>query len=160
MQFAAGQAALEEELRNRIVIERPRLIQRLQDAIGDDSNLADNSDYQMVKTEQELNESRITELEDRIAHAEVIDISKLSGDIIKFGATVTAIDEDNKHKAVWQIVGQPEADAARGKISISSPIARALIGKSKGGVVEVITPSGVKTYKIIEVAWLNCDAKK
>ena len=157
---AAGHAALEEELRNRIVVERPRLIQRLQDAIGDDSNLADNSDYQMVKTEQELNESRITELENRIAHAEVIDISKLSGDIIKFGATVTAIDEDNKHKAVWQIVGQPEADAARGKISISSPIARALIGKSKGGVVEVITPSGAKTYKIIEVAWLNCDAKK
>ena len=157
---AAGHAALEEELKNRIVIERPRLIQRLQDAIGDDPYLAENSEYQMVKTEQELNESRITELEDRIAHAEVIDISKLSGDIIKFGATVTAIDEGNKHKAVWQIVGQPEADAARGKISISSPIARALIGKSKGGVVEVITPSGVKTYKIIEVAWLNCDAKK
>ena len=157
---AAGHAALEEELKNRIVIERPRLIQRLQDAIGDDPYLAENSEYQMVKTEQELNESRITELEDRIAHAEVIDISKLSGDIIKFGATVTAIDEDNKHKAVWQIVGQPEADAARGKISISSPIARALIGKSKGGVVEVITPSGTKTYKIIEVAWLTCDAKK
>jgi transcription elongation factor GreA len=157
---AAGHAALEEELKNRIGIERPRLIQRLQDAIGDESNVAENSEYQMVKTEQELNESRITELEDRIAHAEVIDISKLSGDIIKFGATVTAINEDNKHKAVWQIVGQPEADAARGKISISSPIARALIGKSEGGVVEVMTPSGAKTYKIIEVAWLNYDAKK
>jgi transcription elongation factor GreA len=157
---AAGHAALEEELKNRTVIERPRLIRRLQDAIGDDSNLAENSEYQMAKTEQELNESRITELEDRIAHAEVIDISKLSGDIIKFGATVTAIDEDNKHKAVWQIVGQPEADAARGKISISSPIAQALIGKSEGGVVEVRTPAGAKTYKIIEVAWLNYDAKK
>ena len=157
---AAGHAALEEELKNRIVIERPRLIQRLQDAIGDDPYLAENSEYQMVKTEQELNESRITELEDTIAHAEVIDITKLSGDIIKFGATVTAIDEGNKHKAVWQIVGQPEADAARGKISISSPIARALIGKSEGGVVEVTTPSGAKTYKIIKVAWLNSDAKK
>ena len=150
---AAGHAALEEELKNRIVIERPRLIQRLQDAIGDDSNLADNSDYQMVKTEQELNESRITELEDTIAHAEVIDITKLSGDIIKFGATVTLVDEDTEKKQVWQIVGEVEADAKKGRISITSPLARALIGKKKGASVEVNTPGGAKAYEITKVEW-------
>ncbi len=157
---AAGHSVLQDELRNRIAIQRPRLIQRLQDAIGDDSNLAENSDYQMVKGEQEANEARIAELEDKLAHAEVIDVSKLSGDTIKFGATVTAVDEDSNHRAVWQIVGEPEADAARGMISINSPVARALIGKSKGGVVEVMTPSGVKNYKIAKVAWLNSGAKK
>ncbi len=141
---AAGHSALQDELRNRIRMERPRLIRRLQDAIGDESNLAENSEYQMVKAEQEANEVRIAELEDKLARAEVIDISKLSGDIIKFGATVTAVDEDSNQRAVWQIVGEPEADAARGMISINSPVARALIGKSKGGVVEVMTPSGVK----------------
>jgi transcription elongation factor GreA len=109
---AAGHSALQDELRNRIGIERPRLIRRLQDALGDESNLSENSEYQMVKAEQEANETRIAELEDKLARAEVIDISKLSGDIIKFGATVTAVDEDSNHRAVWQIVVEPEADAA------------------------------------------------
>jgi transcription elongation factor GreA len=107
---AAGHAALEDELKQRLRVERPRLVQRIQEAIADDSNLAENSEYQTAKTEQEINEARIAELEDKLARAEVIDVSKLSGDTIKFGATVTLIDEDTGEKRVWQIVGEPEAD--------------------------------------------------
>jgi transcription elongation factor GreA len=95
---AAGQSALEDELKQRIRAERPRLVQRIQEAIADDSNLAENSDYQAAKTEQEVNEARITELEGKLARAEVIDVSKLSGDTIKFGATVTLIEEDTGQK--------------------------------------------------------------
>jgi transcription elongation factor GreA len=134
---AGGHSALENELTNRIRIERPRLIQRIQEAIADDSNLAENSEYQAAKTEQEINEARIAELEDKLARSEIIDVSKLSGDTIKFGATVTVIEEGTGQKKVWQIVGEPEADAHKGKISMSSPMARALIGKTKGAIIEV-----------------------
>src|SRR5262249_22020001 len=91
------------------------------------------------------------ELEDKLARAEVIDVSKLSGDTITFGATVTLVDEDTEKKQVWQLVGEPEADAKKGKISITSPLARALIGKGKGTSVEVMTPSGAKAYEIKKV---------
>ena len=128
---AAGHSALEDELKQRIQIERPRLVERIQAAIADDSNLAENSEYQAAKTEQEINEARVAELEDKLARAEVIDVSKLSGDAITFGATVTLMDEDTGEKRVWQIVGEPEADVKQGKISVTSPIARALIGKTK-----------------------------
>jgi transcription elongation factor GreA len=151
---AAGHLALENELTHRIRAERPRLIQRIQEAIADDTNLAENSDYQAVKTEQELNEARIGELEDKLARAEIINVAKLSGDTIKFGATVTLIEEDTGEKKTWQIVGEPEADAHKGKISVASPIARALIGKSKGETIEVEAPSGAKAYKIQQVEWL------
>ena len=150
---AAGCLALENELKHRIRIERPRLIQRIQEAIADDSNLAENSEYQAAKTEQEINEARIAELEDKLARADIIDVSKLSGDIIKFGATVTLIDKDTGNEKVWQIVGEPEADAKKGKISITSPVARALIGKAKGASVEVVTPGGAKAYEIKKVEW-------
>ena|SRR5215467_326806 len=150
---AVGHAALEVELNQRIGVERPRLIQRIQEAIADDTNLAENSEYQAAKADQEINEARILELEDKLARAEVIDVSKLSGDTIKFGATVTLIDEDTAKKKVLQLVGEPEADAHKGKISISSPIARSLIGKTKGVVVEVITPGGVRAYRIQKVDW-------
>src|SRR5437660_1399424 len=93
------------------------------------------------------------ELEDKLARAEVIDVSKLSGDTITFGATVTLVDEDTEKKQVWQLVGEPEADAKKGKISITSPLARALIGKGKGTSVEVMTPSGAKAYEIKKVEW-------
>src|SRR5262249_39125063 len=125
---AAGHTALEDELQQRVRIERPRLVQRIQEAIADDSNLAENSEYQDAKTEQGINDSRIAELEDKLARAEVIDVSKLSGDTVKFGATVTLIEEDTGEKKVWQIVGEPEADVKKGKVSVTSPIARALIG--------------------------------
>jgi transcription elongation factor GreA len=152
---AAGHAALEDELKYRIRVERPRLIQRIQQAIADDSNLAENSEYQAAKTDQEFNEARVAELEDKLARAEVIDVSKLSGDTIRFGATVTLIDDASGEKKVWQIVGEPEADAKRGKISVTSPIARALIGKNKGESVEVEAPAGGKTYKVRKVEWLE-----
>src|SRR5262245_38392273 len=119
---AAGHSALESELKHRISVERPRLIQRVQEAIADDTNLAENSDYQIAKAEQQTNEARIVELEDKLARAEVIDVSNLFGDTIKFGATVTLIDEDTDEKKVWQIVGEPEADVTNGKISVNSPV--------------------------------------
>jgi transcription elongation factor GreA len=152
---AWGHSALEDELTNRIRIERPRLIQRIQEAIADDSNLAENPEYQAAKVEQEINEARIAELEDKLARAEIIDVSKLSGSTIKFGATVTVIEEGTGEKKVWQIVGEPEADAHKGKISVTSPMARALIGKTKGATVEVEAPSGAKVYKVQQVEWLE-----
>ena len=157
---AAGHAALEDELKQRSRVERPRLVQRIQEAIGDDSNLAENSEYQAAKTDQEINEARIADLEDKLARAEVIDVSKLFGDTVKFGATVTLIEEGTSEKKVWQIVGEPEADVKKGKISVISPIARALIGKRKGTAVEVEAPGGDKIYKILQVQWLVDSPKK
>jgi transcription elongation factor GreA len=157
---AGGHSALEDELTNRIRIERPRLIQRIQEAIADDSNLAENSEYQAAKAEQEINEARIAELEDKLARAEIIDVYKLSGDTIKFGATVTVIEEGTGQKKVWQIVGESEADAHKGKISVTSPMARALIGKTKGATVEVEAPSGAKVYKVQQVEWLEDSPRK
>ena len=155
---AVGHAALEDELKNRIRVERPRLIARVQDAIADDSNLAENSEYQAAKADQAINEARIAELEDKLARAEVIDVSRLSGDTITFGATVTLIEEDSGERKVWQIVGEPEADVGKGKISVTSPIARALIGKNKGDTVEVEAPGGVKSYKVRKVGWSGAQA--
>ena len=122
---AAGYSALQDELNQRMAVERPRLIQRMQEAIADDSNLAENSEYHAAQAGQLVNEARIIELEDKLARAEVIDVSKLSGNTIKFGATVTLIDADTDEKKVWRIVGEPEANANSGKISVNSPIARA-----------------------------------
>jgi transcription elongation factor GreA len=130
-------------------------VQRIQEAIADDTNLAENSEYQAAKTEQEINEAHIAELEDKLARAEVIDVSKLSGDTVKFGA-----EEDSGEKKVWQIVGEPEADVKKGKISVTSPIARALIGKKRGAAVEVEAPGGDHTYKIQQVQWLVDGPKK
>ena len=154
---AAGYSALENELKHRVPIERARLIQRIQEAIADDSNLAENSEYQAAKAEQEINEARIAALEDKLSRA--IDVSKLSGAIIKFGATVTLIDKDTGNKRVWQLVGEPEADANKGRISVTSPIARALIGKTKGATVEVETPGGAKVYEVQQVEWLEQRSK-
>jgi len=153
---AAGYSALEDELKHR-TRERIRLTQRVQEAIAGDPNLAENSEYLAVNTEQEMNETRIAELEDKLARAEVIHLSKLSGDKIKFGATVTVMDEDTGAKKVWQIVGEPEADAGRGKISVTSPVARALIGKTAGMSVEVEPPGGTKVYRIRKVEWLGSE---
>ncbi|MBK5957209.1 transcription elongation factor GreA [Rhodoplanes elegans] len=147
---AAGYAALENELRHCQQVERPRIIQQITEARSH-GDLSENAEYHAAKESQSLNEGRIAELEDKIARAEVIDVSKLSGDTIKFGATVTLIDEDTEKKHVWQIVGEPEADAKNGRISITSPLARALVGKKKGSQVEVVTPGGAKAYEILEV---------
>jgi transcription elongation factor GreA len=157
---AAGHAALEVELMHRIRFARPHLVQRVQQAIADDANLVENSEYQAARAEQELNETRIAELEDKLARAEIVDVSKLSGDTIRFGATVWLIDEDSGEKRIWQIVGEPEADAREGKISVTSPIARALIGKTKGTTVLVETPGGAKAYTVQKVEWLQEKRKK
>jgi transcription elongation factor GreA len=149
---AEGYATLENELKHRQQVERPRIIQQITDA-RTHGDLSENAEYHAAKESQSLNEGRIAELEDKLARAEVIDVSKLSGETIKFGATVTLVDEDTEKKQVWQLVGEPEADAKKGKISITSPLARALIGKAKGTSVEVVTPSGAKAYEIKKVEW-------
>ncbi len=148
-----GYSALERELKHRVQIDRVRLVGRLQQAVGDDSNLAENPEYQSAQSEHQLNEARIAELEQHLARAEVIDVSKLSGDIIKFGATVTLIDEDSGDRKVFQIVGEPEADVRSGRISVASPTARALIGRTAGATVEVQAPGGVKAFKVLQVNW-------
>ncbi|MEX0752009.1 MAG: transcription elongation factor GreA [Xanthobacteraceae bacterium] len=149
---AAGYAVLMKELKHRQQVERPRIIQQITDA-RTHGDLSENAEYHAAKEAQSHNEGRIAELEDRLARADVIDVSKLSGETIKFGATVTLIDEDTDKKQVWQIVGEPEADAKSGRISITSPLARALIGKAKGAQVEVVTPSGAKAYEVKKVEW-------
>src|SRR6185295_9380574 len=149
---ASGYAALEAELRHRQAVDRPRIIQQITEARGH-GDLSENAEYHAAKEQQSLNEGRIAELEDKLARADVIDVSKLSGETIKFGATVTLIDEDTDEKKVWQIVGEPEANAKDGKISITSPLARALIGKRKGNSVEVVTPSGAKAYEVKKIEW-------
>ncbi|HZR77039.1 transcription elongation factor GreA [Bradyrhizobium sp.] len=149
---AAGYAALEKELKFRQQVERPRIIQQITDA-RTHGDLSENAEYHAAKEAQSHNEGRIAELEDKLARADVIDVTKLSGDTIKFGATVTLVDEDTDKKQVWQIVGEPEADAKSGKISITSPLARALIGKAKGAQVEVVTPGGARAYEVKKVEW-------
>ena len=149
---AEGYAALETELKHRQQVERPRIIQQITDA-RTHGDLSENAEYHAAKEEQAHNEGRIAELEDKLARAEVIDVSKLSGETITFGATVTVVDEDTDEKRVWQIVGEPEADAKAGKISITSPLARALIGKAKGDSVEVVTPGGAKAFEVVKVEW-------
>jgi transcription elongation factor GreA len=149
---AAGYAALEAELKQCQSVERPRIIQQITDA-RTHGDLSENAEYHAAKEAQSLNEGHIAELEDKLARAEVIDVSKLSGDTITFGATVTLVDEDTEKKSVWQIVGEPEADAKKGKISVTSPLARALVGKKKGAQVEVVTPGGARAYEVMKVEW-------
>ena len=145
-----GLATLEEELRHRQQIERPRIIQAISDArsLGD---LSENAEYHAAKEAQSMNEGRVLELESLISRAEVIDVSKLSGNRVKFGATVKLVDEDTDEEKTYQIVGEPEADVHSGRVSITSPIARALIGKGVGDTVEVHTPGGGKSYEIVGV---------
>jgi len=149
---AGGFQALTEELRHRQQVERQRIIQAIAEARAH-GDLSENAEYHSAKEQQSLNEGRIAELEDKVSRAEVIDISKLSGSTIKFGATVKLIDDDTEEEKVYQIVGDSEADVKGGKVSISSPIARALIGKKTGDSIEVNTPGGGKSYEILEVAY-------
>ena len=149
---APGFVALEEELRRRQQEERPRIIAAISEARSH-GDLSENAEYHAAKESQSLNEGRIAELEDKLARAEVIDVSKLSGNTIKFGATVTLIDEDTDEEKAYQIVGESEADVKLGKVSITSPIARALISKKVGDTVEVNTPGGGKSYEITAIAF-------
>lgn len=149
---SSGHFALEEELRRRQQIERPRIIQAIAEARSH-GDLSENAEYHAAKEAQSLNEGRIAELEDKLSRAEVIDVSKLSGSTIKFGATVTLVDEDTEEKKTFQIVGESEADVKAGRVSITSPTARALIGKKEGDTVEVNTPGGGKSYEVLSVVY-------
>ncbi|MGE0612277.1 MAG: transcription elongation factor GreA [Hyphomicrobiales bacterium] len=147
---AEGHAALEAEIKHLKTVERPRIIQAIAEARAH-GDLSENAEYHAAKEQQSLNEARVADLEDKLSRADVIDVSKLSGKQVKFGATVTLLDEDTEDKVVYQIVGEFEADVKKGKVSITSPIARALIGKSVKDVVEVSTPGGGKSYEILKI---------
>ncbi len=150
---AEGYHALDEELKRLKTVERPAVIA----AIGEarlHGDLSENAEYHAAKDRQGWIEGQIAEIEDKMARAQVIDVSKLSGKQVKFGATVSVIDEDTEEKARYQIVGEHEADVKQGRVSITSPIARAMIGKESGETVEVNTPGGVKAYEITKVEWV------
>jgi transcription elongation factor GreA len=148
----AGHAALSEEYRRRTSEDRPRIIAAIAEARAH-GDLSENAEYHAAKEQQSLNEGRIKELEGLLALADVIDVTKLSGSTVKFGATVEIIDEDSEEKRKYTIVGDAEADAGKGRISISSPIARAMIGKQKGDSFEVNSPGGPKNYEIARVSF-------
>jgi transcription elongation factor GreA len=148
-----GYQSLDDELKRLKTLERPTVIAAIAEARlhGD---LSENAEYHAAKDRQGWIEGRIAEIEDKIARAQIIDVSKLSGSQVKFGATVSVVDEDTEESARYQIVGEHEADVRSGKISIASPIARAMIGKEPGDVVEVNTPGGVKAYEILKIEWV------
>ncbi|HVV94733.1 MAG TPA: transcription elongation factor GreA [Hyphomicrobiales bacterium] len=147
---ANGYLALESELKRLTAEERPRIIQAISDA-RTHGDLSENAEYHAAKEQQSLNEGRIAEVESILARADVIDPSKLRGDTITFGATVKLVDEDTEEEKTYQIVGEVEADVRSGRISISSPIARALVGKRVGDQVEVAAPGGAKSYEVLAV---------
>ena len=149
---AEGHSALMDEVKHLKSVERPRIIKAIEEARSH-GDLSENAEYHAAKEQQGWTEARVAELEDKLSRAEIIDISKLSGDTVMFGAKVTLIDEETDEKTAYQIVGEFEADVKKGKISVSSPIARAIIGKKKGDSVEVNTPGGGKSYEIAKVAW-------
>ncbi|WP_419797645.1 MAG: transcription elongation factor GreA [Terasakiella sp.] len=149
---AEGYAQLEIELKNLKSVERPAVIAAIAEA-REHGDLSENAEYHAAREKQGFIEGRIKELEAVISVAEVIDTSQLSGDVVRFGATVMVVDEETDEETTYQIVGQHEADLEKGKISVSSPLARGLIGKSLGDSVEVRTPGGTKSYEIIEVEY-------
>ncbi|HRO02442.1 MAG TPA: transcription elongation factor GreA [Terricaulis sp.] len=150
---AEGYQALDAELKRLKTEERPAVIQAISEARAH-GDLSENAEYHAAKERQAFIETRVAEIEDKIARSQVIDVSKLSGKQIKFGATVNLIDEDSGDKSKYKIVGEDEADVKAGKVSITSPIARALIGKEEGDVVEVMAPGGAKSYEIVKVKYL------
>jgi transcription elongation factor GreA len=149
---ASGYDRLESEIKRLKTIERPAVIRQIEEARAH-GDLSENAEYHAAKERQGFIEGRVMELEDKISRAQVIDVSKLSGASIKFGATVTLIDEDTDEKSKYQIVGEIEADVKEGRLSVMSPMARALIGKSKGDTVEVVTPGGGRSYEILKVEY-------
>jgi len=147
-----GHEHLVDEIKRLKSIERPRIIQAISEA-RKHGDLSENAEYHAAKEQQGLNEAKVAELEDKLSRADVIDISKLSGDTVTFGANVKLVDEDTEAEVTYRIVGELEADAAEGRISVTSPIARALMGKTNGDSVEVATPGGGKSYEILKVSY-------
>ncbi len=149
---AAGYNRLQEELKHLKTVERPNVIKAIAEA-REHGDLSENAEYTAARERQSFIEGRVAELEDKISRAEVIDPTKLSGNAVKFGATVTLADEDTDEETTYQIVGQDESDIKNGMLSIQAPLARALINKSVGDSVEVSTPGGSKVYEIVTVAF-------
>ena len=150
---AAGFKSLEDEVNRLKTVYRHEIIKAIAEARAH-GDLSENAEYHAAKEKQSFIEGRVMELEDQIGRAEVIDVSKLGGSTVKFGATVTLVDEDSDEKRKYQIVGDVESDVKHGRISLSSPIARALIGKGKGDTVEVSTPGGTRSYEILKVEFV------
>ena len=149
----SGYKKIETEIKQLKTVDRPEVIRMIAEA-REHGDLSENAEYHAAKERQSFIEGRVLELEDMISRAEVIDAATLSGDSIKFGATVTVVDEDTEEEKTYQIVGDIEADVKQGRVSISSPIARALIGKKEGETVEVSTPGGGRCYEIMRVAFV------
>ena len=149
---AEGYHRLEEELRHLKAVERPAVIRAIAEA-REHGDLSENAEYHAARERQGFIEGRVMELEDKISRAQIIDVTKLTGKRVKFGATVTLIDEDTEEKTLYQIVGEDEADIKARRLAITSPLARALVGKSVGDMVEVATPGGSKSYEIARVAF-------
>lgn len=147
-----GHAALVAELKILKSVERPAIIQAISVA-REHGDLSENAEYHAAKEKQSFIEGRLAELEDKLARADIIDISKLGGATVKFGATVTIIDVESEKESTYKIVGEDEADVSRGKVSITSPIARALIGKEAGDEAEVAAPGGPRAYEIASVVY-------
>ncbi len=147
-----GHVALETELQRLKGEERPRIIQAIAEARAH-GDLSENAEYHSAKEAQGLNEAKVADLEDKLSRADVVDPKSLAGKTVKFGATVSLMDEDTEEKVTYKIVGDLEANLRDGKISISSPIARALIGKSKGDITEVLTPKGARSFEVLKIQW-------
>jgi len=147
-----GYQALDEEFKRLRSQERPAVIQAISEA-REHGDLSENAEYHAAKDRQGFIEGRLLEIGDKLSRAQVIDVSKLSGDKVKFGATVKVYDEDTEKEAVYQIVGEDEANVRDGKVSVTSPMARALISKEEGDVVEVTAPGGAKSFEILKVDW-------
>ncbi|KKK49499.1 hypothetical protein LCGC14_3134450, partial [marine sediment metagenome] len=141
---------LQEELKNLKNVGRPAIIRAIAEA-REHGDLSENAEYHAARERQSFVEGRVAELEDKISRAQIIDVSKLDGDAVKFGATVTLADEDTDEKKTYQIVGETESDISAGRLSVASPLARAIIGKTVGDSVEVATPGGAKDYEIVKV---------
>ena len=149
-----GYQRLLEELKRLKSVERPKLVQEIEEA-RDHGDISENAEFHAAKDRQSLLDVQIREIEDRLARSQVIEVSKLSGDKVVFGATVTLADGDTGDKVIYQIVGDHEAEPRNGKISISSPVARALIGKCEGDEVQVRTPTGVRTFEILGLDFID-----
>src|SRR3954451_24312896 len=152
-----GFARLQEEAKHLKFVERPAIIKAIAEA-REHGDLSENAEYHAARERQGFIEGRLMELEDKIARAEVIDVSKLSGSAVKFGATVTLADEETDEEQTFQIVGEDEADVSQGRLSVTSPLARALIGKTRGESVEVATPRGAKSYEVVKVRFKRAKA--
>ncbi|HEX9809802.1 MAG TPA: transcription elongation factor GreA [Alphaproteobacteria bacterium] len=147
-----GYKTLLEEVKRLKTVERPAIVKAIEDARSH-GDLSENAEYHAARERQGFIEGRLAELEDKLARAEVIDISRLSGSVVRFGATVTVADEDTDEESTYRIVGEEEANISAGRLSVTSPLARALIGKQKGDTFELTTPGGSKGYEVVKVTY-------